>query len=162
MAQNSRVLNAMHEREEKIAKTSLSFELGGNALIYSFNFDRVLIQSDFYKGTIRVGAGMIPFPESLKPNRVFLFVPVEYNNLFGPRNHFFEFGLGTTLTNSLQGGDFWISGRVGYRMQPWRGGFFFRTGLVFLYIPFANPQFYGAEVQDIVLPIPSVSWGVSF
>lgn len=161
-AQSSRVTSEMKEREKPIANTAISLEMGGNALIYSLNFDRVLIQSNFYKGTIRIGAGIIPYPQSVKENRTFLFVPMEYNNLFGPKNHFLEVSLGTTYSNSLQGANFWMTGRVGYRMQHFGTGFFFRAGMVLQYIPYANPLVYRGQTQDVLLPLPGISWGICF
>ncbi|TVR38683.1 MAG: hypothetical protein EA392_09420 [Cryomorphaceae bacterium] len=161
-SQNLRMQHEMQMREKDIARTSVHFEIGGNALGWSINGDRILFQSDYYKGSLRLGIGILPYPSSLKDNRTFLFFPVEYNNLFGPKQNFLEIGLGTTFTNSLQGSDIWITGRVGYRLQPIGGGFFMRAGLVLLYIPYTNPILYGNETMDIVLPLPSVSWGFSF
>ena len=161
-AQSNAVLNDMKEREQTIAENSLSFEMGGNALLYSLNYDRVLIQTDHYKGTIRIGAGVLPNVETNSGNSTWLFIPIEFNNLFGPKNHFFEVSLGTTYSNSLQGANHWITGRLGYRVQPFDGGFFFRTGMVLLYIPYANPINFRNELQEVFLPIPSVAWGFSF
>lgn len=162
MSQSSHLPAKYSDHNRPIAINSLSFEFGGNALIYSINYDRVLIQSDHYKGTIRIGAGILPYPFSLKENRVWLFVPIEYNNLFGSQNHFFELSLGTTYSSSIQGANHWITARAGYRLQPFSAGFFLRTGLVLLYIPYANPQLYRNEVQDVILPIPSLAIGMSF
>lgn len=160
--QSKRLLHDMQERERPIAKNGINLEMGGNALVYSLNYDRVLIQTDYYKGTVRIGIGVLPYPQSIKENRTWLFVPIEYNNLFGPKNHFLEVSLGTTYSNSLQGANHWITGRVGYRMHGFDSGFFFRTGMVLQYIPFANPQFYRGALQDIFLPLPSVAWGFAF
>jgi len=161
-AQSNKRLNDMRIREAKIKPSAVNFELGGNGLFYSFNYDRVLIQMDHYKGSVRIGAGIIPYPESIKDNRTFLFLPVEYNNLFGPKQNFLEVSMGTTYNNSLQGGNWWMTGRVGYRLQPIDGGFMLRAGLVLLYIPFANPNFFQFATQDVILPMPAVSWGFSF
>lgn len=162
LGQNRFILADMEKRAQPIAKTSLSFEMGGNGLLYSFNYDRVLFQMDYYKATVRLGAALLPYPGSSGNTRLWLFVPAEFNNLFGPKNHFFEFSLGTTYTNSLQGSNWWMTGRLGYRLQPFKTGFFFRTGLVLVYMPYANPQFFRNETQDFFIPVPSVAWGISF
>ena len=125
-AQSNAVLEDMKEREKTIAKTSLNLEMGGNALLYSLNFDRVLIQTDHYKGTIRIGAGLLPNIQTNSGNSTWLFIPIEYNNLFGPKNHFLEVSLGTTYSNSLQGANHWITGRVGYRASTFQEWFLFQ------------------------------------
>lgn len=162
-AQNDRLLKEMNGREQPLAKTSLSLELGGSGIGYTLNFDRLLLETDFYKGTLRIGGGLLPFAQDPSENpRAIYFVPLEYNNLFGPRNHFFEFSLGAVYTNFFHDGNFWMSGRVGYRVQPFNTGFFFRTGIVLLYIPYTNPLVYPSATQEVWLPIPSVAWGISF
>lgn len=162
VAQPNFLEEGFENRQKPIAKSAVSLELGGNALLYSLNFDRVLVQSDTYKGTLRIGVGVLPYLESVKENRTFLFVPIEFNNLFGPYNHFFELGLGITLNNSIQGANHWITGRAGYRVHPFKTGFYFRTGIVLVYIPYANPLMNRNESRDFFLPIPSVAWGVAF
>ncbi len=161
-AQNHDHLSEMQLREQPIAKNVINFEIGGNALVYSLNYDRVLLQTEYYKGTIRIGVGALPYPSSVKENRTWIFVPIEYNNLFGPKNHFLELSLGTTYTSSIQGANHWITGRIGYRLQNFDTGFFLRAGIVLIYVPYANPQAYNYEIQNVVLPLPSIAWGVSF
>lgn len=161
-AQSNHRLSEMQLREEPISPNAINFEFGGNALVYSLNYDRILLQTPHYKGSLRIGVGILPYPESVKENRTWFFVPIEYNNLFGPKNHFLEVSVGTTYTSSLQGANHWITGRVGYRLQNMDGGFFLRTGMVLLYIPYANPQAYNFELQDVFLPMPTVAWGFSF
>lgn len=161
-AQNHDQMTEMQQREQPITRNVINFEIGGNALIYSLNYDRVLLQTEHYKGTIRIGLGMLPYPSSVKDNRTWIFVPIEYNNLFGPKNHFLELSLGTTYTSSIQGANHWITGRIGYRLQNFDTGFFLRAGIVLIYVPYANPQAYNYEIQNVVLPLPSIAWGVSF
>lgn len=162
VAQRPNRLSEYSGRERPVVENSVSIEIGGNALAYSFNYDRVLIQTDYYKGTVRIGAGVVPYPNSIKENRTWLFIPVEYNNLFGPENHFLEVSLGTTYSTSIQGANHWITARLGYRLQQFQTGFFLRTGLVLIYIPYANPQAYNYELQNVVLPFPAIALGMSF
>ncbi len=161
-SQNQEHLSEMQLRELPITKNTINFEISGNALVYSLNYDRVLLQTEFYKGTLRIGAGVLPYPSEVKESRNWIFIPIEYNNLFGPKNHFLELSIGTTYTHSFQGANHWVTGRIGYRLQGFNTGFFFRAGLVLLYIPYANPQAFNYEIQDFTFPLPAVAWGISF
>jgi hypothetical protein len=144
-----------------ISRQAVNFEMGGNGLFYTLNYDRLLFQSDYYRSGFRIGFGIFPFTSEIESTRAVLFIPVELNNLFGPKKHHLELSIGVTYNNLLQGSEFWMTGRVGYRMQGANGGFFFRAGMVLNYIPFANPALFRNRLNDFYFPMPAVAWGFS-
>lgn len=111
--------------------STVYLELGGNALIYSINYDR-LINDNF-----GVRGGIMGFAASSGNAGAFaIAVPVLANYLVGEGNSRLELGFGFMyLSGAVGGGD--IIGEVsaisptafiGYRYQPAEGGFFFKIG----------------------------------
>jgi hypothetical protein len=142
------------------AKNAFYFEGGGNALLYSVNYERIV----FANLVARVGVSAIPgwFPWVGEDGGGYLvMVPVQVGMLFGPGNHHFELGAGATFGNAaVDIGDFeesesWVfaTGTVGYRYQPPEGGVIFRATLTPLFI----------EALDVgVIPMIGLSVGHSF
>jgi hypothetical protein len=135
-----------------VRRHSIYAELGGNNLIYSINYDKLVKIKEQYRLSMRVGAGYIP--------NVILGVPVEANVLAGRRSDFIEMGLGFTpvlgdhtkagFTPSLIG-----VGRIGYRHQSPQRGYLLRIGvnmIAFLYS-------YGKRSDRLFLPWGGISWG---
>jgi len=158
-AQNLKPIPERLLEVKTISRQAVNFEMGGNGLFYTINYDRLLFQSDHYRTGFRIGFGIFPFASELEPSKAALFIPVELNSLFGPKKHHLEVSIGATYNNLLQGSEFWMTGRVGYRMQGPNGGFFFRAGMVLNYIPFANPALFRSRLNDIYFPMPAVAWG---
>lgn len=161
-AQNTPSPGVKNYEVRTIARNSVNFELGGNGFIYTLNYDRLFFQSDYYKSGIRIGFGVLPLASTVdESGRAVMFIPVEYNSLFGLKKHYLEVSIGATYTTFVQGSEFWMTGRVGYRMQGEKGGFFFRTGMVLMYLPYANPQLWTRPTNDFLFPMPAVAWGFS-
>jgi hypothetical protein len=137
---------------DNVHKYSIYGELGGNALIYSLNYDQLLVIKQSYRTSLRVGAGFIP--------HVYLGIPVEVNTMFGKHDHFLETGLGITpVLGDYKGGAFTPSlmavGRIGYRHQSPDGGQIVRIGvnlLSFIY-SFENKN------DRLFMPWGGISWG---
>lgn len=118
------------------AKNTLFAEVGGNAWLYSLNYDRILYQGKSLGVTGRVGVSYY-FQT--------LFLPLEVNLLLGRHKHHLEVGIGVTpflyhwerteyvsgqplVTASRRVVNNWSFLRAGYRFQDPEGGFFFRAG----------------------------------
>ena len=119
-------------------------ELGGNGIVLSVNYDR-----RFNKRTTGFGfrAGLGYSFDSYTP---FVSVPLAVNYLMGRRNSFFEVGAGETPVflgsvkdyGGISIGDEDFNSKdvllittlnVGYRLQPIRGGFNLRAGIMPLF-----------------------------
>jgi hypothetical protein len=103
-------------------------------MIYSLNYDRILLNRDKWKLSGRVGALYLPLFQV--PNRLMVGAPLEISYLRGRNKHFLEIGLGFTATydtypvSDVQIKDLAVMGvaRVGYRHQKPEGGLFYKVG----------------------------------
>ncbi len=118
------------------SKKNFYIEGGGNALIFSVNYD-----ARFQKRTdgfgYRIGIGGFTSLDLNSGGRSLLAVPVQINYLAGKGAHFFEAGLGATYSTD----GFWenesiqkktpILGTItfGYRYQPVSSGLLIRVGM---------------------------------
>ena len=137
------------------ARNAVYFELGGNGLLYSFNYER-RFRDDLAAraGLMYIGAeGTTTEGESA--NVDVLLVPLMLNWLMGDGSGRFELGVGPLFAvagasgTDIEGTEFSGSGfgpagvtsTIGYRYQPVDGGIVFRAGLV----PFwsGDPQLWG-------------------
>ncbi len=129
------VLKPPRDYEKNPAKNAAFIELGGNAGLYSLNFDRIYV----YKPTIKLSgrAGYAPaFIGKLIEHRCVL----ENNFILLNSPHHLEFGVGVTLhrsynqlvndsTKSAWENSWFSVLRCGYRYQKHDGGWFFRAAL---------------------------------
>lgn len=143
------------------AKNSVYLEVGGNALLYSVNYERLLIGNLSARVGISTIPGWFPWVDESDDGAGLVMVPVLASVMFGPENHHFEVGAGATFGNAsvdigdLEGSESWVygSGMIGYRYQRPEGGPVFRATVTPLFI----------EVLDIsVLPMIGLSLGRSF
>ena len=122
---------------------TIYFELLGNGLVYSLNYDRMVTD----KISVRAGYGGLTVSQvSSTPGVLFedikiTLIPVLANYLRGEGSHKLEVGGGIVLitvdyTGSMEDLDFKIgaegsvfTGNVGYRYQKPEGGFFFKASL---------------------------------
>ena len=129
------------------SKNTVYFEMLGNSIGYSLNYDRLLISSEKFKTAGRIGLSY--FPPVIPPEH-FIVMPIEISELIllGRKKHYFEIGAGLTLNyqlyqgnnNSYFGNDYINRSlktiavfRLGYRYQKENGGFFWKAGLTPLY-----------------------------
>ena len=135
-------LRRISKEHRKIPNNSIFFELGGQAMLVSIDYERIIFHgSDFYMSG-RTGIGCVPGTIST------LSLPLLFNGMYQVSNGFlFELGLGFNLTYTfypdyyssdgfLSGNTFHKSGRffdplitgvVGFRVQG-KKGFLFRLG----------------------------------
>lgn len=109
----------IHERSTE----TVYFEALGNGLIYSANYDGLLLHDGRNGLSCRFGLSFYPVDTDFPK----IVVPIELNYLSGGEK-MFEMGLGTSLSD--YGNHFWPSLRIGYRRQPVDGGYFFRFGFL--------------------------------
>ena len=117
-----------------IRRNTFFLELGGNAMFYSLNYDRILLSRDKWKLSGRVGALYLPLFQV--SNRLMVGAPLEVSYLRGRGKHFLEIGVGGTVTydtyplSDTHIRDLAVMGvfRVGYRHQKPEGGLFYKVG----------------------------------
>ena len=110
------------------------FQFGGSGPLLSVNYDRRF-------GKKVNGAGFTAGIGFFKVEHVNIFsIPVSLNYLFGKRSSFLEVAAGTTFVTATNfdfydenerstGSAFIHHVNLGYRYQPYAGGFFFRGGI---------------------------------
>lgn len=148
---------------QDFARNSIFLELGGNAILYSLNYDRKF--SDNFSG--RIG-GMFLGVSANDPNTLdgrisLLMMPLMANYLVGSGNSRLELGAGPmvvfasgggTIENeqldNFSGGGLGFTSTIGYRLQPRNGGFLFRIGLT----PIFGPGYF--------IPWAGLSLGATF
>lgn len=135
MAQDEYVLNAPRDYSKNPAKNAGYIELGGNAGLYSLNFDRIYWYHEKFKSGARIGFS--PEPHGLYFEQVYL---AENNFILFSNPHHLEIGIGCTMQRRYNEKPnepdiyFWENiwfgvMRLGYRYQKQDDGLFFRAGL---------------------------------
>ncbi|WP_235297631.1 hypothetical protein [Portibacter marinus] len=133
-------------------KQAIYAEFGGNALIYSLNYDFAPIKNH---DNFRLKAGVSYIGDPVIIGQV--------SYLFGKEKHFFELGAGfTTVTEAVTGDSgfqIYPNAALQYRYQHPRG-FLFRIGFAPLYLPITGDGFEGLNI--IYWAWPGVSFGYGF
>ena len=146
---------------------TLFIEAGGNAVLYSLNYDRIILNNKLFKISCRGGVEYLPsfIFGSVKSEFAF---PVEVNFLFGKDEKFIECGAGVALGYEIfnyltdQPWGLAITGRIGYRLQK-QNGFFFRAGFVpIMYKSIVDNGDNSLEVKYHVYPWVGVGVGKTF
>lgn len=138
--------------KHRAAKNTIFIELGGNALLYSLNYER-FISDDF---SVRAGFGYIAMSSSSTTSEgtvnakvSLLMVPILANYFVGGENHKLGLGLGVSVWAfsgaisvagaKSDGSVFWPvpTAFVGYRYAPKNGGFNANVGFT-PFFAFAN------------------------
>ena len=143
-------------------KNSAHLELGGHGVVYSLNYERILINRTSFKTAIQ--AGMSYYPPSIGLRDTWF--PFCVNELISFGNHHLEAGLGLII-NREAGRDiennpttwFWsflAAGRIGYRFQKPNSRLLFRIGFTPFYE--LDRNVYGGEF----IPHGGVSLGYAF
>lgn len=137
-------------------KNHLYLELGGNSLVYSISYERLLSENFTLRGGFGITPGLI-FADG-----TFIHIPVTASYLIGGKRSKFEAGLGFTFfagtdveVFGLDAGDqslIFLTGIIGYRYTS-PGGFVFRIFFTPLYNSEADPSF---------IPSFGLSFGYAF
>ncbi len=120
-------------------KNSVQIELGGHGLVYSLNYERVLLNGQRFKTTGQVGFAYYPPGAHI----IDIWIPVEINEILSFNKHHIELGFGYVFmneairreNNSVESRE-WeglYSGRIGYRYQKPNGRFVLRVSFTPLF-----------------------------
>lgn len=119
-------------------RNSVQFELFGHGLIYSANYELIVINQPRFKTAVQAGVSYFPPTVGFRP----VWIPVGINELISFGRHHLEIGLGQVITpemgHDLHGNeklqwDFLLSGRLGYRYQKPDGRLIVRAGFTPFY-----------------------------
>ena len=114
----------------KTAKNAIYFELAGNALVYSINYDWIIVDKEYLRTSLRLGISALPSFFINNQSTYYPIIPIEINQLFG-MIHCFEIGYGITMAPiELYQDEIEHLLRIGYRRQKRTKGFLFRAGLL--------------------------------
>jgi hypothetical protein len=154
-------------------KNNFQLELGGHGLIYSVNYERIVLDANKMKMTAKVGASYYS-PDS---GVIGLWMPFSVNGLLSFDMHHVEFGIGQVLTKdrigssqgrSLDSWDMLGTMTLGYRWQKPESRFLFRAVFTpFLVIDFNQRQEVAFSGNDPIfdtwlIPSGAVSFGYAF
>lgn len=135
---------SVHAQE---ARNSIYAEIGGNALLYSLNYDRRLQDNVTARGGFMYVSAEGQDENGNQVDVSVAFFPLMMNLLVGTGSGRLELGAGPVLAmasgeaETLEEGEIELSAfglgafatTVGYRYQPVHGGFVFRAGLTPFY-----------------------------
>jgi len=115
-------------------KNSFQFELGGHGLIYSFNYERILLNGHKFKTASQIGISYYPPSAGMRD----IWFPICINELYSFGSHHIEGGIGYVIireaTRDMEDNlDEWFwsgvfTGRIGYRYQKPDGRLILRAG----------------------------------
>jgi hypothetical protein len=126
---------------------SVYLELGGNSVLYSFNYDYTISLCEETKLAIGSGFGVNIVPAAPSSDwKNICFLTPSLNLLFGKKSHHVETGVSMILTGEGKAPAI----RLGYRYQPVKGGFLFRIG------------FTPVGAGGIIIPLAGLSFGYTF
>ena len=155
---------AARDYSKNPAKNAAFIELGGNAGLYSLNFDRIY----YYKEKLKISArlGFAPHFNGIYIEQIYL---LENNFILFSNPHHLELGLGATMQRRYNerpkqiDNYFWENiafgvARCGYRYQKQDDGFFARAGITPIFMSSDAEGFHSNYFQFWA----GVSVGVSF
>ncbi len=137
-------------------KNSVHTELLGNGSVYSFSYERILLNGQKFKTSMVLGGAMLPPPWDAE-----FLVNILLNELITFSNHHVEIGIGYGIvyegnSEPYDGGHFgYFTGRLCYRYQKPNGRFVTRIGF--------TPFIVQNSQKDIFFkPWGGVSFGYNF
>jgi len=129
---SSAVFGQVENDSIKMAKNTMYLELGGNGLLYSLNYERLLPVTNRFTGSGRIGVSM----DQLGSYNL----PVLVSMIAGDRGNRFEFGIGSTISvthysyTNKWSTDFYPTFNVGYRYQKPGGKWMAKVGFTPVYV----------------------------
>ncbi|WP_296618481.1 hypothetical protein [Marivirga sp.] len=150
-------------------RNNMQFELGGHGLVYSINYERILINNGSFKTAAQLGISYYPPFIGFRD----VWMPIGINEIISFNNHHFKAGLGVIVireaarhpdnTAADWNWDGFLSGRIGYRYQKPDGRFVFRLG----FTPIVETNLFSKYKYNTKLfsdfhPSPAVSIGYGF
>ena len=125
----------VNAQESEIKKNATYIELAGSGLLYSVNYDRLLIIDEKLRFSATVGTWYIPHIESISDFSYMIGSSLGVNTLFGKQKHFAEFGVNVAymIMNDIDNSIYqliYLPVRIGYRYQKDEGGLFLRASFM--------------------------------
>jgi len=130
--------SAKTQNNKLTRRNSVQLELFGHGMLYSLNYEYVLINRNRLKTTAQVGFSYYPPSTGYRP----IWIPIGINELISFGKHHIEIGIGQVIITEM-GHDIYgdarreweglFSGRVGYRYQKPNGRLIIRAGFTPLY-----------------------------
>ncbi len=130
-------ISAMSQQASKGSfqnKNSFQFELGGHGLIYSLNYERILLNGHKFKTASQIGISYYPPSAGMRD----IWLPICINEIYSFGSHHIEGGIGYVIiresTRDMEDNlDEWFwsgvfTGRIGYRYQKPDGRLILRAG----------------------------------
>lgn len=147
-------------------------ELFGNGILYSFNYDRVISSNGKLKFSTRVGFSYVDI--DLFDDIRGAVIPIEFLGWIGNKGHL-EFGTGLSSQfvqindvsilgqpEEYSSNAFYLTGRLGYRLQKPDGGFLFRIGFVPMILLSESTTSNNPNERSEFVPWFGLSFGYSF
>lgn len=116
-------------------QNQLSLSLGGGGLVYSLNYERLLLKDSPINYAIEIGAAYYPKGSGFST----LWLPVSVNTILFQGKHHLETGIGAAITSEtwtakkrkpIDGSDYFATLKIGYRYQAIGSRFVFRTSFM--------------------------------
>jgi hypothetical protein len=126
--------NLSFSQTTPIAANSLHFELFGNGLIYSLNYERMIAEGF----GARIGIGYVKVNGTMDESVSLTTVPIMVNYLMGHKSSHLELGIGVCIislaenikeTLGVSGSATLGTATFGYRYQREDGGIIFKIGI---------------------------------
>jgi len=130
--------NHNNENDKFSHRQSIQAELFGHGLLYSINYEYVLINQQKFKTAAQVGISYYPPTTSYIP----IWIPIGINEIISFGKHHLEVGIGQVITTEMghnlygeeeRDWEPFLSGRLGYRYQQAGGRLVVRAGLTPLF-----------------------------
>ena len=158
------VIFNLQAQESNIKRNVVNLELAGSGILYSFNYDRLLIIDQNMRFTVNAGTWYIPHFEDYTDFKIMVGGVVGFNTLIGQEKHFAELGVNLSYMylqdiDDLKYHMAYLPIRLGYRYQKDEGGLFYRASFMPMISIFQDAD---AEILYPVTPHFALGIGYAF
>jgi hypothetical protein len=105
-------------------RNSIQSELFGHGVLYSINYERIVLNRQSFKTTGQIGFSYYPPSTGI----IELWIPIVFNELISFDKHHIEVGIGYIFNKDISEWDGFLTGRIGYRYQKPVGRLILRVG----------------------------------
>ncbi|MCJ8292041.1 MAG: hypothetical protein MJK07_19900 [Flavobacteriales bacterium] len=150
-------------------KNSIQVEFGGHGLLYSFGYERILINGNRFKTAAKVSGSYYP------PKTGFLevWLPISVSEIVSFGSHHVELGVGYTFINSssftisgeeIREWDGFMTPSLSYRYQKPNGRFMLKAGFTpFIEVSrYTGPTIPGNNLRADFIPSAGLAFGYTF
>lgn len=145
-----------------VKKNVVNIEVAGSGILYSFNYDRMLIIDQNMRFTANIGTWYLPHFESFSDFIYMIGGVAGINTLLGQEKHFAEIGINVSYMRMRDIDDtnydmVYLPIRLGYRYQKDEGGLFLRAS----FMPII-PILQDADVEILYPVTPHFAIGIGY